>query len=599
MESGGQQRGGPQGARRILYLVDDRVTSLDYSPDHLMRPVRIRLAHALSASLGLLQSYPSFDESTTSAYGGGGGGIRAEPGGEEGGKRLRGITVDIFRPPPAQPHELYAFHPPQYVAFLQHAADRFLTRDGGGSRSRFEEPGEEVAVERSEVQHRLPSCALAGGPPPCDAAHVGHPPGEAAGCGRSSSCECDLSMLRDYGLYLVGGHAAKDEDDCPLFDTLWPVVASYVGGSLAAARALRDGRYDVAIHWGGGMHHAAPQRASGFCYANDIVLAIKELLLCDDASHPVVHPSSSSFAPYGRGGGGRRTGSGRGPALLDHSVVVRRVLYVDLDVHHGDGVENAFRNDPRVITLSVHQFGDGFFPGTGNVGEVGSGLGRGTCVNVPLPAGTGGEAYVSLFTATIENVMSTFDPTVVVLQCGADTIVGDVLGRLDVSTRDYARCVEAVLSYELPTLILGGGGYNVVNTAKCWAIVTACAVRRSHVLPPDVPVSCRYFHALKADGTGTGHSSSLHVDVVKSPALALSDGKKPEVSQNSGGAVCAAVYRAVCAQLHVMRRRYVPLLRTMAMLMVDPTEPVGVLRRKRQRLLAQPNEVEVRLDNVS
>lgn len=113
--------------------------------------------------------------------------------------------------------------------------------------------------------------------------------------------------------------------DCPLFREIWELVSSQVGGSLACARALLSGHAEIAMNWAGGMHHAAAGHASGFCYLNDIVLCIRLLL-----------------QKY------------------------LRVLYVDLDVHHGDGVERAFWGNPRVMTCSIHQFGDNFFPGTGN-----------------------------------------------------------------------------------------------------------------------------------------------------------------------------------------------------------------------------------------
>lgn len=200
---------------------------------------------------------------------------------------------------------------------------------------------------------------------------------------------------------------------------------------------------DVAINWSGGLHHAKKSEASGFCYINDIVLAILELL----KHHP-------------------------------------RVLYIDIDIHHGDGVEEAFYTTDRVMTCSFHKYGD-FFPGTGDVRDVGHGPGKGYSVNFPLQEGVTDEAYQSVFKPVIAKIMETYKPTAVVLQCGADSLTGDRLGSFNLSLKGHAQCVSFVQSFGLPTLVLGGGGYTIRNVARCWAFETSVLLGRE--LPDAIP----------------------------------------------------------------------------------------------------------------
>ena len=219
--------------------------------------------------------------------------------------------------------------------------------------------------------------------------------------------------------------------DCPVFDGLFSYVQIFTGASIEAAQRLNAGLCDVAINWSGGMHHAHKALPSGFCYANDIVLAILELL----KHHP-------------------------------------RVLYVDIDIHHGDGVQEAFYFTDRVMTLSLHKYGEGFFPGTGSLQEVGFGAGKYTTINVPLDNGIGDEAYMSLFKPIMENIMQCYRPTAIVLQCGADSIKLDRLGCFNLSHRGHGDCVRYALSFNVPTLILGGGGYTVKNVCRAWTYET-------------------------------------------------------------------------------------------------------------------------------
>lgn len=175
--------------------------------------------------------------------------------------------------------------------------------------------------------------------------------------------------------------------DCPGFEGLFNYCQLTAGSSIDAAHMVVVGESDIVINWMGGFHHARKSSASGFCYINDIVLCILELLK--------VYP---------------------------------RVLYLDIDVHHGDGVEEAFLYTNRVMTVSFHQFAPAFFPETGALDSIGQGPGKFFTVNVPLKSGIDSDGYLSVFKAVMERVMQHFRPDVAVVQCGADSLAGDRLG---------------------------------------------------------------------------------------------------------------------------------------------------------------------------
>ncbi|XP_002963181.2 histone deacetylase 19 [Selaginella moellendorffii] len=223
-------------------------------------------------------------------------------------------------------------------------------------------------------------------------------------------------------------------EDCPVFDGLYSFCQTYAGGSVGGAVKLNHGHSDIAVNWSGGLHHAKKCEASGFCYVNDIVLAILEL-------------------------------------LKYHA----RVLYIDIDIHHGDGVEEAFYTTDRVMTVSFHKFGD-YFPGTGDVRDMGHAKGKYYSLNVPLNDGIDDESYHSLFKPIITKVMEVFQPGAVVLQCGADSLSGDRLGCFNLSIKGHAQCVKFMRSFNVPLLLLGGGGYTIRNVARCWCYETAVAV---------------------------------------------------------------------------------------------------------------------------
>lgn len=250
----------------------------------------------------------------------------------------------------------------------------------------------------------------------------------------------------DYMLFLknikpenIGDYARQMQrfnvgDDCPVFDGLFEFCQISSGGSIAAATKINRKHVDIAINWMGGLHHAKKSEASGFCYTNDIVLAILELLKYH-----------------------------------------QRVLYVDIDIHHGDGVEEAFYTTDRVMTVSFHKYGE-YFPGTGDLKDVGAEQGRNYAVNFPLRDGIDDDTYERIFQPVMEKIIGTYQPSVIVLQCGADSLTGDRLGCFNLSLKGHGKCVEYLKKFNLPVLMLGGGGYTIRNVARCWTYETSVAL---------------------------------------------------------------------------------------------------------------------------
>ncbi|ODM95606.1 Histone deacetylase 3 [Orchesella cincta] len=222
-------------------------------------------------------------------------------------------------------------------------------------------------------------------------------------------------------------------EDCPVFDGLFDFCSMYTGASLEGAVKINNECCDIAINWSGGLHHAKKTEASGFCYVNDIVIAILEMLK--------YHP---------------------------------RVLYIDIDIHHGDGVQEAFYLTDRVMTVSFHKYGNYFFPG--DMYEIGAESGRYYSLNVPLKEGIDDQNYVQIFKPVIQSVMDFYRPSAIVLQCGADSLANDRLGCFSLSTRGHGECVKFVKELNVPLLVLGGGGYKVRNVARCWTYETSLLV---------------------------------------------------------------------------------------------------------------------------
>ena len=175
---------------------------------------------------------------------------------------------------------------------------------------------------------------------------------------------------------------------------------------------------------------------------------------------------------------------------LSHVRHQPRVLYIDIDIHHGDGVQEAFYLSNRVLTVSFHRYSADFFPGTGNLSEIGSDLGKYFSLNVPLQDGIDDESYISLFKAVMEPTITTFRPSSIVLQCGADSLGCDRLGTFNLSIAAHGECVRFIKSFDLPLLVLGGGGYRQSSVARCWAYETGVLAGVS--LPDDLPPNNYY-----------------------------------------------------------------------------------------------------------
>nr|CAB3252120.1 histone deacetylase 8-like [Phallusia mammillata] len=232
--------------------------------------------------------------------------------------------------------------------------------------------------------------------------------------------------------------------DCPLSDGILDYCKMIAGGSLAAAKLLCSKQCQIAVHWLGGWHHAKRDRASGYCYVNDCVLSILEL--------------RKQF---------------------------KKVLYIDLDVHHGDGVQDAFYATDKVLTYSVHKFEPGFYPGTGSLDDIGFGKGKYYTVNVPLKDGIDDEQFVFVNKQLLTVIRNNFNPDAIVCQVGADGLSGDPMQSFSLTTDGLRLCVEHITKWNLPTLVLGGGGYNEANVAKCWCTITASILTRT--LPSEIP----------------------------------------------------------------------------------------------------------------
>ena len=236
----------------------------------------------------------------------------------------------------------------------------------------------------------------------------------------------------------------------PLFAGVFERAATAVGGSFEAARLALDGRR--VFHPAGGTHHGRPDRASGFCYFNDPVFAVLGLL-----------------------DGG-----------LD------RVAYVDLDAHHGDGVEDAFAADPRVFTISIHEAGR--FPGTGALDDRREGRAR----NLPVPRGLVDDELAHLRDEAVLPLLEDFAPQAVVVTCGADPLAGDPLSAMRLSNRALIDTALAVVDRAPRAVVLGGGGYNPWTLARFWAALWGALAGKA--MPTRLPEpSCARLRALDCD----------------------------------------------------------------------------------------------------
>jgi acetoin utilization protein AcuC len=240
-------------------------------------------------------------------------------------------------------------------------------------------------------------------------------------------------------------------EDVPIVEGMDAAARLIVGATLVAAEQVMSGACVRAFQPGGGLHHAHRARAAGFCVYNDLAVAIAWVR--------------------------RRFGA--------------RVMYVDYDAHHGDGVQEAFWDDPEVLTVSFHESGTYLFPGTGWIDEQGGGGGHGYAVNVPLDAYTGDDSYYQLFSGLVPDLAEAFRPDVIVLQNGCDAHFQDPLAHLRCSTglfERFVRVVDDVADRHCDGRIIatGGGGYSVYDVVpRAWTLVWAAL--KGEAAPDAIP----------------------------------------------------------------------------------------------------------------
>ncbi|MBP7528955.1 MAG: acetoin utilization protein AcuC [Syntrophorhabdaceae bacterium] len=226
--------------------------------------------------------------------------------------------------------------------------------------------------------------------------------------------------------------AGLGTEDNPLFKTMYQYALEASSGTYEGAMMLCRGNVRFAFNPFGGFHHAGRDYAGGFCYINDIAIAIADLV---------------------------RKG--------------QRVAYVDIDAHHGDGVQDAFYETDRVLNISLHESGETLYPGTGSEIETGANEGIGYNVNIPLREGTDDEVYLLAFESLVPSLIESFKPDIVVANIGCDTHKDDPLAHLNLTSNGYNKVISIINHLSPKILALGSGGYNLFRTAALWTLAWA------------------------------------------------------------------------------------------------------------------------------
>lgn len=261
-------------------------------------------------------------------------------------------------------------------------------------------------------------------------------------------------------------------EDNPLLRGIYEWSVRAAGGTHLAMQYLVNDQALVAFNPLGGFHHAMPGHAEGFCYINDIAIAIIYAL-----------------------------SSGAGP----------RIVFVDFDAHHGNGLQEAFYGDPRVLVISIHETGRTLYPWSGYETEIGEGEGKGFTINVPLEPGTDDEVYDFVLQALVFPLVRAFSPDLIVAQVGADTLVSDPLTHLKLTNNGYQGAVRGIKEICPKILALGGGGYDLYRTARCWTLAWAILNRvepadefaglvGGMMFGPEMEVGSLYDHPYRAEG---------------------------------------------------------------------------------------------------
>ena len=253
--------------------------------------------------------------------------------------------------------------------------------------------------------------------------------------------------------YSERGSGLLDAGDTPAFKGCFEATSLVVGASLEGCDKIMTGKFAHAFNPSGGLHHAHPERASGFCIFNDPAISIN---------------------------------------YLKKKYDVKRLVYLDIDAHHGDGVMYGFYNEPSLLDIDFHESGKFLFPGTGFPNEIGGSEAKGLKLNVPLLPDTGDEAYHRAFHKLVPDIVRKFRPEIILVQCGADGHANDRLAHLRLTTNMYVEVVSEMhnLAHELCEgrfLLFGGGGYTLANVPRVWALAfaTLAGIKLDNEIPEE------------------------------------------------------------------------------------------------------------------
>lgn len=282
--------------------------------------------------------------------------------------------------------------------------------------------------------------------------------------------------------------------DCYPFPCLGLYVLLTAASSINAARKIvqqvKETNYQIiAVNWYGGRHHCHKSQAAGFCYVNDVVLSINIL--------------RKNLGP---------------------------VFYLDLDLHHGDGVESAFKFSKKVATCSIHRYDVGFYPGTGSLKSS-----RENTYNIPTGKGLNNSSMLWIIKEIVTPLIVNFGPKAIVIQCGCDGLALDTHKEWNMTIKGYRNSIEWIINYfsEIPIMLLGGGGYNHTETAKCWTYLTGLVLRVSNIDTWDIIPEHKNLDAYEEDGfrfwtdhnTGPSkmkdHNSVEYLNEIKAHLLSL------------------------------------------------------------------------------
>lgn len=288
-----------------------------------------------------------------------------------------------------------------------------------------------------------------------------------------------ISVLREANDGVYREHYQKyglGPGDNPVFEGVFDLSMMVVGCTMTATRLIGDGRAYAAFNMTGGMHHAMRGRASGFCFVNDVVMAIDYFLKKK-----------------------------------------MKVMYVDIDAHHGDGVQAAYYDTDKVLTLSFHESGRSLFPGTGFTDETGEGKGKGYTINVPLKHGSDDATFIRAWGEIFPPVIDKFKPDVLVGLVGCDMMLTDPLTNMNLTSNGYVHAIEKMKEVAKRWLLLGGGGYNPYNTSRLWTL--AWAIMNDIELPDELPES--FLERAKKEG--------FDLPGLRDMPLSLGDWQKQEI----------------------------------------------------------------------